>query len=301
MMGLSWVAAWALFGVLGEIGVAHEASVTVVVHPPDREVCLSPERGHDHFGDSTVRVEMDVLGRVGSMVDLVGQLFQFTAALAVPTGEPMKIVTARTFDDTARFRVSIPVPLPAVKRPSQFDLRIRGRSDAKSAWRTVGHQVFEVYPHGILSELSHAENIRIFILSDHDAKLSSFLEGEGLPYKMLSDAVLSDFPLNRIADRSTLADRNTDVMLVLRVLSSETHVRRGRTNDSIVEGLLRKGFRIIEFREKVGTVPAVIIRKVGPGVHTNVEMPLIDDLADSPRAQLFLLDVIRLTLEGGQP
>lgn len=301
MMGLPWVAAWALCGIVGGFGVADAAEVTVVVHPPSRDERLSPERGHDCFGDGTVRLELDVLGTVESSVDLVGQLFQLTAALAVPTGEPMKIVVARPFDDTARFRVSVTVRLPAVKRPSRFDFRIHGRPVAESAWRPVGHQVFEVYPRGIMSELANVGKTLTFILNDHDARLTSFLEDEGISYKVLSGVALSELPPIRVADRTASAAMYAEDRLVLRVLSSETDTRRVGTNDPVLDDLLRKGFCVIQFREKARTVPAVFVRQVVPGVRVDVELPLIDALADSPRAQLFLLDVIRLALDDAQP
>lgn len=301
MMGWPWVAVWALFGVAGEVIATPEAGVTLVIHSPFRDERLSLQRGYDCFGDRTVRLELDVLGRVGSSVDLIGQLFQLTTSLAVPTGEPIEIVVAKRFGDTARFRVSVPVHLPTVKRPSRFDFRIRGRSVAKSAWRSVGHQDFEVHPRSVMSELAHLGKTRLFILNDHGRGLTSFFEDEEIPFSVLTGAALSELPLVRVADRTASAAIYTEDRLVLSVVSSETEIRRVRASDPILDDLLRKGFRVIQFREKVGTVPVVFVRQVASGVRVDVQMPLIDALADSPRAQLFLLELIRLALDDARP
>jgi hypothetical protein len=239
-----------------------------------------------------------VFGTAGTSIYLRGQVFQRTGELDAPLGQPFSICETRVFDSSARFEVNVAVPLPPVQRTSQFVFQINACSDAGVDCRVAGRLDFEVFPRDILNELVGCFKKRTLILDERGGTaLASFLSAHQIPFRSSSLRELGEHQLSGRDGPVSEASRKFGRALVFRVWTSDARGQDRNADDPIITSLLRSGFGIVEFHEKNSAIPAVIVREVRPGLHVDVRIPLVDALEDRPRAQMFLLDVVRLASE----
>lgn len=272
------------------------SDVSVNIHPYNRSDLLSQEVDQDCFGGTTTHLDLEVSGVTGTLIDLVGQLFQLTDTLAATVSEPMVIAEAKRFDHTARFHVPVSLRIPAVKRRSRFAFRIRSRKMSDSKWQTAGHYIFEVYPNNLMYGIAaYAEKQTLFLVSN-DSRLGSFFRGAEISFRELDEQELKALSIASQYDRTPAPQSSQRRPLILRVLSANSNTVDNGVPDPIDEGLLCKGFGIINFQEIVRTFPAVFVRQTISGVQVDVELPLIELLADSPRAQNLLTKIIEMAI-----
>ena len=88
------------------------------------------------FGGTSINVPLRVFGLAGKRIDLTAQLFQVSQELAAPVGGPLEVVEGLLFGVMARTQLEWTIELPAVERPTTFELRFYAR-DASDTGRAV--------------------------------------------------------------------------------------------------------------------------------------------------------------------
>lgn len=250
------------------------------------------------FGGTAIDTRLRVYGTAGKQIDITAQLHQISRSLAAPVGGPLKVVTGLSFGATARAQLKWSVQLPAVERATTFELRFYARDVGDTVFKTVGRQSLRVQPSDLLRELREYSAKTPIVVQDPDRQLIPFLRTQGIDYVDIDRVGLHGLGQTSRSFENGARDRTEAVRLALRVcpIGTDPH-RREHARDETEIALLKQGYRIIRFREKAGTVPAIVVERSDRGIQIDVEMPLLNELTDSPAAQLLLLEIVRRAIE----
>lgn len=268
------VAAFALACSL-TVGAASPAaslgSPALVIPRPNR---LEPYR---LFGDRTVVLPLLVYALEHEGLTLKAKLAQLTSNLSAPIGAELEVPLPEFPPPGPGIEVDVSVPLPAVKRETDFELRIWSRRDREQIWHAAGRIALRVYPDDLLSPLRGWAESHPLRVEDDDGSLIQFLRQQGI-------AVLGGGRTKGFHDSPGVT------------LYAGTRALRQRTRLP-----LRENETIVRFTERRAETPHILIERTGRGTAVTVKMRLLDRLATDPLAQKMFLEMFELVNEVRPP
>ena len=242
-------------------------SPALVIPHPNR---FEPYR---FFGDRTVAVPLLVHASEPGGLSLRAQLVQLTSDLAVPIGAEREVPLPRDVSPRTRIEIELSIPLPAVKRETDFELWVRSRRDRDEVWHTAGRIALRVYADDHLSPVrSWARSHPLRVEDDHGS-LVEFLRQQRIPVVEVRGT------------QGSRAGRGVTLYAGPQALRKRARVP------------LREDEAIVLFTERRTETPRFLIERSGRGTAVTVEMHLLDRLATDPLAQKIFLEVFELVHE----
>ena len=249
---------------------------------------------HSCFGGTSIDATLRIYGSAGKQIDITAQLYQISRSLAAPVGGRLDVVAGLSFGTRARAGLAWSIELPAVERPTTFELRFYARDVTDTAPTTVGRQSLRVHPTDLLRELREQSAKTPIVVDDPNEQLIPFLRSQRIDHVDINQVGLWGITQTNRSFTSESGDRTDAVRLALRVCPWETYPRRRERERNETEIALRKqGYRIIRFRERAGALSAIVVERTERGIQLDVEMPILNELSRSPAAQLLLLEIVR--------
>lgn len=233
----------------------------------------NPFEPYRFFGDRTVAVPLLVHSPEPEGLSLRAQLVQLTSDLAVPIGGALEVPLPRDGSPRTRIETEISIPLPAVNRETDFELRIRSRRDRDGVWDAAGRIALRVYPADLLGPVRHWATSHPLRVEDDRGLLIGFLRQQRIPVVGVTET------------RGARAVRGVTLYAGPQALRKRASVPR-REDDAIVL-----------FTERQTETPRFLIERTGRGTTVAVEMRLLDRLATDPLAQKIFLEVFELAHE----
>ena len=232
------------------------------------------ERYH-FFGNASATVPLIVHASEGTGLRLRAQLVQLTSDLAVPVGTELDVPLSR--DVAGPQRIDLSVPLPAVERETNFELRVRSRLDPEAIWDVAGRIALRVYPDDLLAPLRRwAASHPLRVVDDHGALIGALRQQR--------------IPLAGV----TAAPGSRDGRGLALYAGSPALRRTGRFPP-------REGEAAVLFTERQPDGPRLLVERTERGTTVTVEMRLLDHLATDPLAQQVFLAVLELVHEVRPP
>ncbi len=102
------------------------------------------------FGGQTVAVPVLVHALKVEGINLRAQLVQLTSNLSVPIGAELEVPLPSNPSPHSGIELDLSVPLPAVQRETNFELRVRSRRGHDKPWHAAGRIALRVYPGDLL-------------------------------------------------------------------------------------------------------------------------------------------------------
>ena len=235
-----------------------------------RRSALEP---HRFFGDQTVAVPLLVHAREPEALSLRAQLVQLTSDLAVPIGAEVDVPLPRDVSPRTSLEIELAVPLPAVKRETDFELRVRSRRGRDEVGAAAGRIALRVYPADLLDPVRNWATSHPLRVEDDHGLLIGLLRQQRIPVVAVTGT------------RGARAGRGVTLYAGPQALRKWAHVP------------LREDEAIVLFTERQTEVPRFLIERTGGGTRVAVEMRLLDRLATDPLAQKIFLEVFDLVHE----
>ena len=205
------------------------------------------------------------LATTGPAHALRAQLFQRATALATPVGAHIEV---EPVPRAGTLPPRLPVTLPRVRQPQDFELRVEVR-DAASRWRPAGRIPLRVYPEDLLEPLRRfAERHELRVVED-DGRLETFLDAHRVP-----------FTARGAAPRPAKGAAIT--------------LYAGRPAERAALGAPASRGAAVLFREREHGLPHLVVEGAGEQARVAVEMPLLSRLADDPGAQQTFVGIFEL-------
>ena len=134
---------------------------------------LEPYR---YFGDRTVLVPLAVHALEPEGLTIRADLVQLTSNLSVPIGAEVEVPLVEN-----SFQLDLSVPLPAVERETDFELRIWARRSYDGPWHAAGRVALRAYPGDLLKPVRAWAKSHPLRVEDDNGLLNQFLQQQGIP------------------------------------------------------------------------------------------------------------------------
>jgi hypothetical protein len=202
-------------------------------------------------------------------LSLRAQLVQLTSELAVPIGAEREVSLPRDVPPNTGIEIEFSIPLPAVKRETDFELRFRSRRDRDGVWHAGGRIPLRVYPGDLLGPVRQWATSHPLRVKDDQGSLIEFLRQQRIP---VAGGEIQDFR----------DDRGVTLYAGARAFRERAPAP------------LRQGEAIVLFAERETETPRFLIERKDGGTAVTVEMRLLDRLAADPVAQKIFLEVFEV-------
>jgi hypothetical protein len=210
------------------------------------------------FGGGIAAVPLLIQAPAPDGLSIRAALVQLTSRLSAPAAGEIEVPLSGPELDLA-------VPLPAVSRETDFELRFRARRRGDPVAQSAGRVALRVYPADLLDPVrAWAESHPLRVEDDHGAVIELFRR-QGIPVAAPPKP-----------GRVTLYAGPRALQKV------------------------REGGTAVLFTERDTGTPHLVIDRTGSGTTVCVEMRLLDRLATDPLAQKILVEVFQ-HLKGGVP
>lgn len=207
-----------------------------------------------YFGDRTVSVPMAVLALEPGKLTIRADLVQLTSNLSVPIGAEVEVPL---HEDSSE--LDLAVPLPAVDRETDFELRIWARRDHAGPWHTAGRVGLRVYPGDLLKPVRAWAKSHPLCVEDDDGSLHQFLELQGIRVTGASRTKKGRVVLYTGETVVLFTERETEIprFVVDRtgggaVVRIETQLLDRLATDPLAQKTLLEAFQLLE-EEKLAT------------------------------------------------
>jgi len=221
------------------------------------------------FADRTVAVPLLVHAPEPEGLALHAELVQLTSGFAVPIGAPLDVPLPTGGSPSPGVEIELSIPLPAVKRETDFELRFRSRRGGDGVWHAAGRVPLRVYPGDLLSPVRQWATAHPLRVKDDQGSLIEFLRQQKIP-----------------------------------VAGGETQGVRGDRGVTLYAGArafreraltpLAQGEAIVLFAERETETPRFLVERKGEGMAVTVEMRLLGRLAADPLAQKIFLELFEV-------
>jgi hypothetical protein len=226
-----------------------------------------PNEPFRFFGDRTVIVPLLIYAPEPDGLAIRAELVQLTSSLTATVARELEVPFSAGRTVGPGNEAALSVPLPAVKRETDFELRFRSRRQEDGVWQPAGRVAIRVYPADLLSPLrAWAESHALRVEDDHGS-LSEFLRREEI----------------RVAARP--GPRGIALYSGTRAIEKRENIPTRDDESAVV------------FTERETEVPRLLIDRTGRAATIKVEMRIVDRLATDPLAQKFFLEVFQLLHE----
>ena len=225
------------------------------------------------FGGQTAAVPVVVHAPEVEGLTLRAQLVQLTSNLSVPIVAELEVPLPSNPSPHSAIELDLSVPLPAVQRETNFELRVRSRRGHDKPWHAAGRIALRVYPGDLLDSVrvwakSHPLRVR-----HGNGSLQRFLRQQRIP--VVADGKAQGFGDGR------------GVSLFAGESALREHERFPLPEDEA----------IVLFTERESEPPRLFIERTDRGTTVSVEMRLLNRLATDPLAQKIFLEVFQLLHE----
>jgi len=221
------------------------------------------------FADRTVAVPLLVHAPEPEGLALHAELVQLTSGFAVPIGAPLDVPLPTGASASPGVEIELSIPLPAVKRETDFELRFRSRRGRDGVWHAAGRVPLRVYPGDLLSPVRQWATAHPLRVKDDQGSLIEFLRQQQIPVAGGETQGARD-------------DRRVTLYAGVRALRERALVP------------LRQGEAIVLFAERETETPRFLVERKGEGMAVTVEMRLLDRLAADPLAQKIFLELFEV-------
>lgn len=238
-----------------------------------RPTQLEPYR---FFGNQTATVSLLVHTSQPKGLTLHAQLVQLTSNLAAPIGAPLEVSLPTDASPRHGVEIELSVPLPAVKRETDFELRFRSRQDREGAWHAGGRIPLRVYPSDLLSPVRRWATSHPLRVKDDHGSLAEWLRQQRIP------VVVSG------GNHGSRERRGVTLYVGARAVRKRAPVP------------VHQGEAIILFAERETETPRFLIDRRDGATVVTVEMRLLDRLATDPLAHKIFLEVFEVLNEERQ-
>jgi hypothetical protein len=216
-------------------------------------------------------VPLTVYGLVPDGLTVRAQLFQLSSRLAVPFEGELDVPIAASARPGAGFvsQFELPVPLPAVNRETDFEIRFHASlppGPPARAQLAAGQVSLRVYPADLLEPVRAWAESHSIRLEDDDGSMTRFFRDQ------------------RISLTARPGPSDLTVFAGPRSVQKRSRLPHGDSGATIV------------FPERETETPHLVIDRTGRGMTVNVEMRLVDRLATDPLAQKIFLEAFQHAL-----
>ena len=256
--------------------------------PPVAVEAVGLEEAH-FFSDQQIRLALRFYGGQGRELDLRARPYQVADALAAPVGPPIGVAAGVELGDEAWHDFSLVLDVPAVNRVTTWELRHQSRLADEDAWQAAGRTRLRLYPTDLLRPIRSLATTESWYVYDPPGRLRAFLTRHGIPFRDL-DAPGAPEALTRSL-RGSAADGRvvTERTLVLWVRAPIDGRPRPRTSAA------EQAPRALVFARRSPVLPHTTLRLEPDRTRVTVDIDLLSSLTDDPRAQLALVEAIRMT------
>lgn len=263
-----------------QAGPAQGPSVAVEAVP------LQSSKKH-FFSGQQIRVAFRFYGGQGRELDLRARPYQLAHSMAAPVGPSIEVAAGVRLGDEAWRDFSLTLDCPAVKRMTTWELRYQSRVVGEDSWQSAGTTRIELYPPDLLQPVRSLATTQPWFVSDPPGRLKAFLTGHGIPFQDLgSPAGRQAFEHRRVKPERAL------VLWVREPVDPERPpVQRPR----IPVAALERARRILVFAEPPPVLPYTTLRLEPHRTSVTVNIDLLSSLTDDPRAQVQLVEALRMT------
>ncbi len=253
-----------------------EKSVTIDILPQRfLDEYREPQPEYHYFGGQEVYVPIIINSAGKEGFQLKAEVEQIGFSLKAPYDIKPEIVSS---SDTIVNNSRLPnskltfFKLPNVKREVVFELSFSMSKKGKDDWKHIKHIKLHVYPRELLKPLQvWSKNVQLRLCDQEGVLVKIFEENE------------IDFVDYRAATQKV----QTQQIITIVVGASAKHFLEGRRGHPYET--------VILLREKIDTVPNVLVQPYKTGTLIDVHLELINHLTNDPQYQKMLIEIISLT------
>lgn len=221
------------------------------------------------FADQTATVPLLVHAPEPEGLTVYAQLVQLASDFAVPIGAAVEVALPTDASPSPGVEIELSIPLPAVKRETDFELRFTSRRGREGIWHAAGRIPLRVYPSDLLGPIRQWATAHPLRVKDDQGSLIAFLRQHKIP----------------VAGGESKGVRDgREVTLYAGV----------RAFDERALAPLRPGEAIVFFAERDTQTPRFLVKRTGGGTAVTVEMRLLERLAADPLAQKIFLELFEV-------
>jgi hypothetical protein len=216
------------------------------------------------FGGRTVRVPLLVHAADVEGLSVRAELVQLSSSLAAPVAGEIEVpVVAATQSTTGpASEIELSVPLPAVSRETDFELRFRSFHLPERVARAAGRVALRVYPADLLEPVRVWAESHAIRLEDQHGSVTELFRQQRVAVTQSGQADLTVYAASQ-ADRA------------------RTVPRHGGDQAAIL------------FVERQTASPHLVVDRIGRRTTVSIEMHLLDRLATDPLAQKIFLEAFQ--------
>ena len=200
---------------------------------------------------------------------LHAQLLQLASGVAAPIGAALDVPLPTGASPSPGVEIELSIPLPAVKRETDFEVRFSSRRAGEEGWHAAGRIPLRVYPGDLLGPVRRWATSHPLRVKDDQGALIEFLRRQQIP----------------VVGGETQGfrhDRGVTLYAGARALRARALAP------------LRPGEAVVLFAERETDIPRFLVERKGEGTAVTVEMRLLDRLAVDPLAQKIFLELFEV-------
>jgi len=229
------------------------------------------------FGNREQGLNLEMDGVTAQAASLRADLFQVAGGLAMPLAKDIHLKEALTFSNTSPQHLRVSMKFPDVKRRAEVLVRLALiQSAPQSGPIQLGELRFEVFPSSVTKEMTDLlqpkpDSSAQVVVFGPGQKLRHFLTGLHVPFEDAGTGTPDRFDPNR---------------LYFGELTSDEQFQQAQDQGA--------GVRLVLFSPDESLPAGVYAEQSNSGTLIHVTLPLLDNLADDPRAQLGIIKIIHL-------
>ncbi len=229
------------------------------------------------FGNHEERLDLEVDSMAARAASLHADLFQVAGGLAMPLSKDIHLQDGLTFTNASPQHLRVSIKFPGVKERAEVLVRLAlFQNGPQPTPIQLGNLRFEVFPASVTQELKDLLQSK----PDGSAPVVVFGPGQKLRHFLASLHVSFE-------DGGTgTPDRFDPNCFYFGELAADEQLQQAQDQST--------GARMVLFSPDESLPAGVYAERSNPGVLIHVTLPLLDNLADDPRAQLGFIKIIHL-------
>ncbi len=251
-------------------GLAQETNVAVNL----RDSFYQPQESEPvvhYFGGQEITLPLAVQTSSREQIHLKANLRQVTFSLTAEHNVIPEISPPLDQEDGARADREVKLELPTVQRETDFQLSFQAQTASQDVWSQAGIFHIRVYPKDLLAPLKTWSQKVQLRLEDREGILEDFLAAQDVVF----------------VDSKAQMEKREGVPIVTMIVKTTRKV-------SLPRPPLAPHNSIIVFNEQVTNIPKVVVTPFGTGQLIQVDLQIIKQLLEDPRAQKQFLEIIQL-------
>jgi len=251
-------------------GLAQETNVAVTLKDSFYQPQESEPVVH-YFGGQEITLPLAVQTSSREQIHLKANLTQVTFSLTAQHNVIPEISPPLEREDRPRADREVKLELPTVQRETDFQLSFQAQTASQDVWSEAGVIDIRVYPRDLLAPLKTWSQKVQLRLEDREGILEEFLAAQDVVF----------------VDSKAQMEKREGVPIVTMIVKTTRKVLLPRPP-------LAPHNSIIVFNEQVTNIPKVVVTPFGTGQLIQVDLQIIKQLSEDPRAQKQFLEIIQL-------